>query len=65
MKFPSYAHLSMGTKVCANTLRNLQVQAASRFRNNLPLILREYCPEKTCIFQVRTGKVPIEEMTDR
>ena len=55
----------MGTKVCANIFRNLQVQASSRFRNNLPLILREYWSERTCIFQVLTHKVPIEEMTDR
>ena len=64
-QFPSYVHSSMGTKLCANRLWNLQVQAANCFLNNLPLILREYCSEKTCIFQVRTDKVPIEEMTDR
>ena len=64
-QFPSYVHSSMGTKVCANIIWNQQVQAASRFRNNLPLILREYWFEKTCIFQARTEKVPIEEMTDR
>ena len=65
MIFPSYVHSSMGTKKCENRFWNLQVQATSRFRNNLPLILREYWSEKTCIFQVRTDKVPIEEMTDR
>ena len=64
-QFPSYVHSSMGTKKCANRFWNLQVQAANRFRNNLPLILREYWSEKTCIFQVLTHKVPIEEMTDR
>lgn len=54
-----------GYKECANHFWNLQVQAEDRFWNNLPLILRDYCYKKTCIFQVRTHKVPIEEMTDR
>ena len=49
----------------ANIIWNLQVQAENRFRNNVPLILREYWSEKNCIFQIRTYKVPIEEMTDR
>ena len=57
-QFPSHVHSSMGTKKCANIIWNLQVQAASRFLNNLPLILREYWSGKTCIFQVAHIKYP-------